>query len=142
MSFSRAHDPLCPVCIAADREMERIRMTDDAGKKDRVQTSARRATKSARKATKAAKQELSLDDIKSFSPALVGFVRGLLLAALTGAVNYIIAQLAGLSGGDSGAVGIVSTGLVAALRTVEGLLDVKLGAPRQARLLGAKPIMK
>jgi len=75
-------------------------------------------------------------DMKTFSPALVGFLRGLLHAALIGILNYVIAQLGGVDGEGAGAVGIISTALVGALRTIEGLLDLRLGAPRSRRLLG------
>jgi hypothetical protein len=81
-------------------------------------------------------------NMKSFSPALVGFLRGLLLAAATGALNFAIAQVSGLSGGDSGAIGLLSTVLVGVLRSLEGVVDQKLGAPRQARMLGGKPVRR
>lgn len=111
----------------------------DPAIKDRLETGARRAKKKATRARKAAPKELSM---KSFSPALVGFVRGLLIAAATGALNYVIAQLTGVEGDGAAGVGVISTVLVGALRSVEGLLDLKAGAPRQARMLGAKPVSK
>lgn len=102
--------------------------------KAKVQSTARRAQKKATRASNAAKREL---DLGGFSPALVGFLRGLLGAAAIGALNFIIAQLGGIEGEGAGAVGLVSTVLVGALRTVEGLIDGKLlGAPRSARPLG------
>ena len=102
--------------------------------KANIQATARRANKKARRATDAAKREL---DLGGFSPTVVGFLRGLLGAAAIGALNYIIAQLGGIEGEGAGAVGLISTVLVGALRTVEGLIDGKLlGAPRSARPLG------
>ena len=83
------------------------------------------------------KRELTMP---GFSPAVVGFFRGLILAAAAGALNFAIAHLGGMTEGDSFGVGLVSTALIGALRTVEGLLDVKLGAPRQARRLGGSPV--
>lgn len=102
--------------------------------KAKIKSNARRANKKAKRATAAARREL---DLGGFSPALVGFLRGLLGAAAIGALNFAIAQLGGIDGEGAEAVGLVSTVLVGTLRTVEGLIDGKLlGAPRSARPLG------
>lgn len=81
-------------------------------------------------------------DMKSFSPALVGFLRGMVLAAATGVLNYTIAQIGGMGGSGATGVGVVSTVLVGVLRSLEGILDVKLGAPRQQKPLGGKPVRR
>jgi hypothetical protein len=113
-------------------------MPDSDEVKEHVQLSARRAQRKAKSATKAAKREL---DLGGFSPVLVGFLRGLLHAAIMGALSYISTAMAGGASGKAGVVGSVATIGVAVVRALEGLLDGKLlGAPRSPRMLGgARP---
>jgi hypothetical protein len=105
--------------------------------KRNVKSTARRASRSAKTATTAAERELGLDDLKGFSPILVGFLRGLLHAMLMAAITYVTKELADL--GSVGAIGTVAVVAVGAVRSLEGVLDkLLLGAPPQARLLGGK----
>lgn len=104
----------------------------------RAATSARRAKRKAKRATQAA-EDLSLDDLRQYSPAVVGFVRGLILAALTAGTAAIADGLQSGHTGRALGVGVASSVGVAVFRFIEGVLDKAQGAPASARLLGGSP---
>jgi hypothetical protein len=106
---------------------------------DRAATSARRAKRRASRAAKAAGKDLSLDDLRQYSPAVVGFVRGLILAALTAGTAAIADGLQSGHTGRALGVGVASSVGVAVFRFIEGVLDKAQGAPASARLLGGSP---
>lgn len=70
------------------------------------------------------------------APSLVAILRGLLLAAVAGAVG---AAITWLSGSDLGAWAAWAPALILVLRSVEGFVDQARGQRPQAGLLGGHP---
>lgn len=89
-----------------------------------------------RKARKVIDANLSLP---KFSPAMVGFVRGVILAAMVGLVGGLTTIIQSGHMGKASLVWIGTTVATAVLRFFEGVLDGKAGAPNSARLLGGPP---
>ena len=63
-------------------------MTDEKEVKARVRSTARTAQKKAEVAQEAVARELDLDVLEGVSPIIVGFVRGLIHAAVMGASGF------------------------------------------------------
>lgn len=72
------------------------------------------------------------------SPAVVGFVRGLIeaaiLAAIVGVANALDADL-------PSELAPYGAALVALLRTIEGVVDARLDPSRQRGVLGGGPVV-
>lgn len=115
---------------------DKEKVTDEDGNEkvtDRVQTSARRATKKAQSATKAAAGQARSLDMKGYSPMVVGIVRGVVEAAVLAGIGALIVAL----GDVDGVVAIYAPIGIALLRSLEGLVDHKIDPSKQRTLLGA-----
>lgn len=82
------------------------------------------------------KRDLSMEDIKKFSPALVGFLRGLLLAALVGLTGGIVTVIQSGDMGKGGLIWALTTIVTAVGRSIEGYLDKLAGAEPSPSPLG------
>lgn len=69
------------------------------------------------------------------SPAVVGFIRGLIEGVVIAALVAVVAALADLPADLVPYAGA----LVALIRTVEGIADAKIDPTRQRGVLGGKP---
>ena len=83
-----------------------------------------------------AKRDLSMEDIKKFSPAFVGFLRGLVLAIIVGLIGGLTTIVQSGQMGKAGLVLVGTTVTTAVLRFIEGILDGKAGAQPSPTPLG------